>query len=988
MIMAMIALNPSVILATTVPSSGALNNALEAGTSTIEFKSSLASATNAQQRAVDPDGNGDYINGVAEEHKLEERDNNVTYGGAIMNTDNTIGDIEANFIDNTSGGVAGDEHGTGFGGAIFNGKSETGTSIIGDITGNFTGNQAGGVEDTGTGGAIANLYDGANTNYRPSVIGDITGNFTDNIAYGGEDCGSGGGGAIYNALSIIGDITGDFTNNTAYGALGSLGGSSKGGAIHQIGVEFQELRAKIGHIEGSFTGNKVEILSGNAHGGAIWNDYSDIESITGDFKKNAAISNGVGYGGAIVNHESGKMGIIKGDFKENYALGVAGARGGAIYNLRSHMDSIIGDFIGNYAESTREGTSAWAGAIHNALGTMDNITGDFIGNYAIAPLQAVGGAIVNDKTMVLRDSSFRDNYAEATDGSAFGGAIYNTGTLSVYAVTKDSLFTGNTIKWTYKEAGKEDIKVISSNAINNAGTLNLNAGKGLEVVFNDTINGNKGTININKEDTDRDAPVEGTIVFNNTVMGQTINLIAGTLKMGSVIDDAGEATSYGDFTDTVTLNVEDGTTIDHRDSSAHIMNVGTLNLNGNVDVYLDADLLAKTIDHYNPLELTVAEGVKLNVTAIKILTDSKDLITEVNFTEHIDLKDQVTWSDLKDVEVYAPIFKYNIAYNSENGNFIFERMEGGAEVFNPSILVTPAAAQIGAYMAQVNSFEQAFSNYDMITSLHNKHRQALYNQRAKTSNGTFWVRPYSSFGDINYSMIPSVDEFTYGTYVGVDSAVKELGSKWSLIYSAYAGYNGSEQKFEGVHIQQSGGLMGMSALVYKENFWTSITVNVGALNANADTMYGPENFNMFTSGVATKTGYNFELQGGNYILQPNVQFSYSYVDTEDHKNASGVAIVADDLHAFQLVPGLRLISNVSQEWQPYIDVRMVWNLNDKSSFTADGHELPSLSMDPYVEYSAGTQWHYSENIRFNAAVMMRAAGRRGGSLNLGMSWSM
>jgi len=184
-----------------------------------------------------------------------------------------------------------------------------------------------------------------------------------------------------------------------------------------------------------------------------------------------------------------------------------------------------------------------------------------------------------------------------------------------------------------------------------------------------------------------------------------------------------------------------------------------------------------------------------------------------------------------------------------------------------------------------------------------------------------------------------------------------------MIYSAYAGYNGSEQKFEGVTANQNGGTFGGSALVYKENFWTSVTMNIGALSTDAKTMYGDENFNMLTSGIASKKGYNIELQDDDYILQPNLQLSYSYINTEDYNNAAGISIKSGDLHAFQIAAGLRFISNKSQEWQPYLSLRMVWGLNDASSFTANNEKLPDLSIDPYVEYGTGMQWHYSKSLR-------------------------
>ncbi len=733
------------------------------------------------------------------------------------------------------------------------------------------------------------------------------------------------GGAIFNASKIKEMVNVIFQGN--------ISPMQPGGAI----VNTQE-DAWIGLIKNAiFDGNE----SGHA-GGAIYNgtgspigggtDSATIENIV----DSSFVNNRARYGGAITNTDSSLIvNIINSQFKNNEA-----EIGGAIYNDENDV--------------------------------IENIEGCLFENN-IASNEAA--AIYNAGTLTIKDCVFMNN--KSTSDAALSGAIYNDGTMKIAAINGNTCFTGNSAKGI-------------SNAIYNAGTLSLAAASERSIIFNDRINGEDGLMHINKPSDAKQftsSPLNGTIIFNNLVSNHTINLYKGTIKTGFVKNEKGEIISYGDFDSSVTLNVEGGA-IDHCDGDIRAMNVGSLNLNKSADIHLDADLAQKDttdrIDSHNPENVTVANGAKFNVKKINILSDGDALITRAHFTDNENLKTAINLSSREELKGYAPIFKYDVSFDSASGDFIFAR----TEEFNSAILVTPAAAQIGAYMTQVNSFEQAFSNYDLISSLNQKQRHALYNQRAKTSQGNFWVRPYSSKGDINYSNIPNVDEFTYGTYAGVDSAVKDIPNGWSSIYSAYAGYNGSEQKFDGAKVQQNGGIAGVSALAYKKNFWTSLTLNVGALSADADTMYGEENFNMLTSGVASKSGYNVELDDGNYILQPHMQVSYSYVGTEDYNNASGVRIKADDMHAFQIVPGVRFISNRSKEWQPYLDVRMIWNLNDKSSFKADNHALPNLSIDPYVEYGAGMQWHYSENTRFHGSIMMRSGGRRGGSFNLGMSWSL
>ena len=90
-------------------------------------------------------------------------------------------------------------------------------------------------------------------------------------------------------------------------------------------------------------------------------------------------------------------------------------------------------------------------------------------------------------------------------------------------------------------------------------------------------------------------------------------------------------------------------------------------------------------------------------------------------------------------------------------------------------------------------------------------------------------------------------------------------------------------------------------------------------------MYGTDNLTMLMGGVGNKTGYNFEFKEGKLILQPNILLSYTFVNTFDYTNSAGVRMKSDPLHAIQIAPGVKLIGNLKNGWQPYLGVNMVWN---------------------------------------------------------------
>ena len=422
------------------------------------------------------------------------------YGGAIYNSSDDGHNIYADFIGNY---VSSSSSSYAYGGAIYNHRNGTIGNITGDFIGNYTSSSA------ASGGAIYNGY--------KCTIGNITGDFIGNYASSSSSRNpSAYGGAIYNR-GTIGNITGDFIGNyTSSSAADSNGGAiynyydntignitgdfignyanDYGGAIYNRGT--------IGNITGDFIGNYASSKKASASGGAISNSGT-IGNITGDFIGNYASSSyrysSSVYGGAILN--AGTIGNITGDFIGNYASSTSDyVRGGAIYNIVT-IGNITGDFIGNYASSSyRYSPAVQGGAIHN-YGTIDNITGDFIGNYAS----------VNSES-----------------GTAQGGAIYNSGTLTIAGA---STFTDNYVE----VKGKK-----TSNAIHNEGTVNF---EGTNIVVNDAITGENGTINIASSS-------NGMTTFNNSVSGNTINLKQGTLKLGHYTSEK-FGDSVGSFADDV-----------------------------------------------------------------------------------------------------------------------------------------------------------------------------------------------------------------------------------------------------------------------------------------------------------------------------------------------------------------------------------------------------------------------------------------------------
>ena len=454
-----------------------------------------------------------------------------------------------------------------------------------------------------------------------------------------------------------------------------------------------------------------------------------------------------------------------------------------------------------------------------------------------------------------------------------------------------------------------------------------------------------------------------------------------------------------------------GGNLDLRNGVASNIPLYGLALKSNSNIFVDVDLANKSMDKLTANNSSCTGG-KLNVAGMNLLSDAINDFTSINFTEDNNLKSNVAYTGDSQV-AYSPIYKYNVNYNANNGNFEFKRGNGGgggnaSDAFNPAVLTGPVGAQLGSYLTQLNTYEQACANMDMLMLTPRAQRIAMkYANKYASTQGTgeggvitfspnqipeeqkgLWFRPFATFENVGLKNGPNVKNIGYGSLFGGDSDLLELKHGWDMQYSFYGGYNGSNQYYNGVSIYQNGGSLGASSTWYKDNFFTGLTANVGANVGEASSMYGNEDFTMLATGIASKTGYNWELANGKFIVQPSFLMSYTFVNTFDYTNAAGVRISSDPLHAIQIAPGLKFIGNLKNGWQPYIGLQMVWNVMDRARFKANDVSLPNMSVDPYFQYGIGLQKRIGDRFTGFGQAMLRNGGRNGIALQFGFRWAI
>jgi hypothetical protein len=155
----------------------------------------------------------------------------------------------------------------------------------------------------------------------------------------------------------------------------------------------------------------------DTNGGAAIDNHGTLTVTTTTFQNNVAPSQQGASGGAIQN--SGVLTVTLSTFTANSAM-----EGGAMFN--QNLATVrTSTFTNNKA------TLYGGGALVNAVGTTYVSTSTFTGNTAPG-----GGAIDNDATMTVRNSTFYNNKG----GSTGGGGIVNFGSMTL---TQSTLFANS-----------------------------------------------------------------------------------------------------------------------------------------------------------------------------------------------------------------------------------------------------------------------------------------------------------------------------------------------------------------------------------------------------------------------------------------------------------------------------------------------------------------------------------------------------------------
>lgn len=588
---------------------------------------------------------------------------------------------------------------------------------------------------------------------------------------------------------------------------------------------------------------------------------------------------------------------------------ISGGGKSSFFDVQNETDITIKNITITNAEKSNDKGAVINAANGNANIVLDNVTLE-------------GNKNINGKNDIYIEQGAEVTASNSSINSGLaGGGIFNATDSNLSGQNKN--FNG-----VLNVSGEEGLKFSQTSADDSyiKGTTYIDESSViLDIGKSDTIAGNFVGDN---------SRFEGNLNVKKGVFALAAGSSIGTIKSGSFTNDTAI-----NLQNTVAVQDNNGNWITNPNPvSIQNLNFDELTLNGNIGLYIDVDLKNAIADTIAANTVSGAGHFILGADSINVVSDSLLKNTIVRIADGAVAKGNRIRLSNNARTVMGPIQRHDVTYS--DGNLGFSRQGGSnpsINSVNPSVMASSVATQIGGYLTQLQTLQDGFFHMNRYTKYPSKLRFAAENinkyASAKTpvlnnsplmeTSHSGWVKPYTSFESVYLKGGVDVSTTVYGALYGDNTDLVDLGHGFKGVLSTFIGYNGSQQSYDGISMSQNGGSMGATGTLYKGNFFTGLTASTGASAGNAYTYYGRDDFAMLTAGIANKTGYNWEINEGKFIIQPSLFLGYIFVNTFDYKNSAGVKMDSDPLNAITIMPGVKFIGNLKNGWQPYIGVDMV-----------------------------------------------------------------
>ena len=505
---------------------------------------------------------------------------------------------------------------------------------------------------------------------------------------------------------------------------------------------------------------------------------------------------------------------------------------------------------------------------------------------------------------------------------------------------------------------------ISANNTTFGGNVSANAQDGSQTVLN--LKGANTTIG-------------GTLTANNTASAITGNTTIGgnwTTSGDSTLSllggSANQIVVNGDF---IVENVKDGQLPISFDYDPRGNRLDEIVVNGNYDS--DSPLL---------------------ITGINFITSPQDYTFDLSADRLFNI------SGTGDPEYAETSFYANTAMGRY---FITGGGAAGSDLFGNLVYLNPQqyrgqVATIAAWQNQLLVNNLLFDHMNLVTrklmddeKTANKYAAAVpqidpYQYSIK--DGSLWYKAYGAFETLSMTKGLNVGNNAYGSLIGADFPLINLKHGWKLVPTAYIGYNGAHQHYNGVSMYQNGAQLGLMGTAYKGDFMTSLLAYGGGYGNDMTIRGGfgnaSDNTGNWFAGVASKSAYNIRLPH-DFIIQPTIMAAYNAFGQQNWGSDFGVMSMSSGmLNGLNVAPGVNFILQ-KKTFSLYAMAQLVYNVMGGVDGTAGNIDLGYVRMRHcYFEYGLGAMKQFKDRFTGYLQFTIRNGGRTGIGFSGGLNWKV
>lgn len=257
----------------------------------------------------------------------------------------------------------------------------------------------------------------------------------------------------------------------------------------------------------------------------------------------------------------------------------------------------------------------------------------------------------------------------------------------------------------------------------------------------------------------------------------------------------------------------------------------------------------------------------------------------------------------------------------------------------------------------------------------------------KKEDGGLWYKSYVNFENLSLTQGLKVGNNSYGSLVGADFPVIKLKHGWRLMPTAYIGYNGAHQTFNGVGMYQNGGQGGLMGTFMKDNFIGSVVAYGGGYNNEMSVAGNTDRAGNWFAGTAAKLAYNFHPTK-HFTIQPTAFMSYNIFGRQNWGTDFGsMSMNSGLLNGINVAPGLNFIY-ARESWSVYATFQYMYNINEQVGGRAGNVDLASVKMEHgYIQYGLGVTKTWKDRLNSFFQIVFRNGGRTGVGFQLGLNYT-